>query len=349
MPKKTTVASDPADQEMEVKPKPKTATRKKVVRKKKTEPDLSSLPNNAGPVQMDSVARPISAHELHDNGPVLIPLDDDGQREIMRDIKPREVKRDADFLVPEKFGFDLKGDKKRRVKSSRGPLKLITYTLVVLILLMLGALYFLNSYSSKMADQGSENTVVTDNQDNKTAGYTFAYANVSNEFKTPLNSILQNKFGNDLGLTDNTATLPAVTVDTLFVKDSAAQENTDILNELMANGIKAQIQQNNDITTSAVLYLTSTLANPDLTGMVAGVYNATGTTGLAKKNCDVLLRYHVTSCQPLNSTGTQKGTTINYKSVKVLFNLKRTPEFNNAAFSQAGTGQVEDIKVTLGK
>jgi len=338
--------------EMEVKPKPK----RKVVRKKKSdEPDLSSLPNNAGPVQMDSIAKPISAESvhadmIHDSGPSLMPLDDDGQREMMRDIKPREKHRDADFLVPEKFGFDLKGEKKRKVKTSRGPLRVITYVLIILIILMIGALYYLNSYSSKMAEQQSNDTTVADQSGaSQTREYTVSYANVPAEFKPAINSILQNKFGNNLGLTDNAVTLPAVTVDTLFVKDSASQENTDILNELTANGIKAQIQQNNDITTSAVLYMTNTLASADISGLVAGVYNATGVSGLAKKNCDVLLKYHATSCQALNATSSQKGSTVNYKEPRVLFNLKRTSEFNGMAFSPAGAGQVEDVRVTLGK
>ena len=59
MAKKTSVSSESSELETKTKPK------KKVVRKKKADledqVDLSVLPNNGGPVQMDSVIDPIAA------------------------------------------------------------------------------------------------------------------------------------------------------------------------------------------------------------------------------------------------------------------------------------------------
>jgi hypothetical protein len=344
--------------ESEAKPKPK----KKVVRKvKKTDgPDLSSLPNNAGPVQMDSVAKSVSADALHNHHQAKDVPDQmvvSEKHEAMRDIKLRDRQSDATFLIPEKFGFDLRPDKKQQNKAKKGIfLKRLSYALIILILLLLGALFLLTKYSSKLLTTKTDNvaTNVDSTQTGQSsapasAAYTLAYSNVSADLKPTLTSLLQAKFGNGYGYTDYKGILPEAKVDTLFVKQSADKNNTDLINALATYGIKPEIQQVDGLQSAAVLLMVPLVPSPDLSPATATVYNASGVSGLAKKNCTILTGYKVTSCNPLNATGTQTGTTVTYKNVKTLFVLKRTPEYKNAVFSAADAKQIEDIRLTLGK
>jgi hypothetical protein len=361
--KKTAATSDDFEKaeleikESEDKPKPK----KKVVRKvKKTDgPDLSSLPNNAGPVQMDSVAKSVSADALHNHHTAKDVPDQmvvSEKHEAMRDIKLRDRQSDATFLIPEKFGFDLRPDKKEHNKAKKGIfLKRLSYALIILILLLLGALFLLTKYSSKLLTNKTDN--VATNTDSTpadkgatpaSAAYSLAYSNISAELKPTLTSLLQAKFAN-YGYTDYKGILPEAKVDTLFVKQSADKNNTDLINALAAYGIKPEIQQVDGLQSAAVLFMVPLVSSPDLSPATATVYNASGVSGLAKKNCTILTGYKVTSCNPLNATGTQTGTTVTYKNVKTLFVLKRTPEYKNAVFSAADSKQIEDIRLTLGK
>jgi hypothetical protein len=345
VPTKKTIAESGSD-ELE-KPKPK----RKVVRKvKKAEPDLSSLPNNAGPVGMDSVARPVAASHLHNKHTQPVTPVEVDQHEVMRDIKPREHHRDATFLVPEKFGFDLKTEHKARRAARTRFVKIMAYGLTILILLLVGALFYLNSYSSKIADQDTDIvTDTTDTTDVAPVAYSVNFANVPADLKPVLTDLLQKKFGTEPGFADYTNALPEVKVDTLFVKDSADQKNTDLITELATYGIKPEVQQVDTLQAGSVLYLTTLLAKPDLSGMTSAVYNATGVSGLAKTNCDILLGYKATACQALNATSSQTGTTVAYKNVKALFNLKRSTQYQAAKFSAAPLEQVEDIRLTVGK
>ncbi len=352
MAKKTSVSSESSEQETKTKPK------KKVVRKKKTDledqVDLSVLPNNGGPVQMDSVIDPVSAESIHSRYHSLEPVDEEERaaerRDIMQDIKPRDYKHDAAFLVPEKFGFELKP---RHSFSKTGGISgklvwIISGLIVVLIIVFVS----LSIYSNKVANNNSENVAIPSEQAEQnpsTGAYRFAMINVPEEFKSPLTGLLQNKFKDQLVFADNASTLPVVTKDTLFIKEAGQQMATDLLVFLAANGIKAEMQQVDDLQAEAVLYLSSTVANPDLSGLTAAAYNATGVAGLAKKNCDILIKYKATSCNALNATANQTGSTIKYKTEKALFVLKRTPEYATAKFGLAGADQVEDIRLTIGK
>lgn len=359
MPKKINEA--PAgSSEGEVKPKP----RKKTVRKtKKTDgPDLSSLPNTATPVHMDSIAKPISADDLHNqkaDAVVFVPEEVEAvKHEAMRDIKPRETpafqkQSDATFLVPEKFGFNLKTEKLNQDANKSKFIRTMAVFIIVVILLLLGGLFYMSSYSSKIMNSTNSNVAVSGDHNlpanASPAGYTLAYSNVPADLSPILTSLLQAKFGKDYGYSNYTVGLPAVNADTLFVKKSDDARNVDLLNELANYGIKPEIQQLDSLQTSAVLALTSTVAKPDLTGLTSAVYNATGVSGLAKKYCGILTSYKVTSCNPLNAITTQTGSTVKYKTVKALFTLKRTADFKNDVFSPADSKQVEDIAVTLGK
>lgn len=356
MPTKKTKATEENADEQASKPvqKPKRKTVRKV---KKTEgPDLSSLPNNAAPVQMDSVA-PIAADVLHTKQHKQPVQEVEAEQyEAMRDIKPREHhhhKSDpADFLVPEKFNFDFNKNQKRTPRSKQHWVHKLAYVLIALIILLIGALYYLNSYSTKMLD--SENVTTEDNTnttptDTATQTYTLSFAGVPADLKPILTNALNSKFGSSWGYGSYAGQIPTAKVDTLFVKESGKQETTNLLAALSDLGIKPEIQQVPDLQSSAVLFLTPTLAKPDLTGMVASVANATGQSGLAKKYCTTLLSYKVTSCQAINATSSQNGNTIAFKSLKALFTLKRTTEFANARYTQADSKQVEDIKLVLGK
>ncbi len=352
MAKKTSVSSESSEQETKTKPK------KKVVRKKKAEledqVDLSVLPNNGGPVQMDSVIDPVAAESVHSRYHSLEPVDEEERqaerRDIMQDIKPRDYKHDAAFLVPEKFGFELKP---RHSFSKTGGISgklvwIISGLIVVLVIVFVS----LSIYSNKVANTKSENVAIPSQQaeQNPSPGsYRLAMSNIPEEFKSPLTSILQGKFKDRLVFAETAGNLPAVTKDTLFIKQAGQQMATDLLVFLAANGIKAEMQQVDGLEAEAVLYLSSTIANPDLSGLTAAAYNATGVSGLAKKNCDTLLKYKATSCNALNATANQTGSTVKYKTEKALFVLKRTPEYASAKFGLAGSDQVEDIRLTIGK
>ena len=340
-------------------PKPK----RKVVRKPKKDagPDLSSLPNNATPVQMDSVAAlPVSADDLHNKQPTTVVTAT--QHEAMRDIKPREHRRahpkaEADFLVPEKFNFDFNKNQKRSV-GKKGISNKVVYTLAVLLLLLIGGLYYLTSYSTKMLGQSDNVAVNTPAQPGNgtpeaqapvPASYSLSFSNVPTELKPLLTNALRDKFGASWGYTDYASTSLQPKVDTLFVKTSDQTENASLLTALNDLGIKPEIQQMADLSSSAVLYLMPTLDKPDLTGLTSTVANASGVSGLAKKYCGFLLADKVTACQAINATSTQTGTTVSYKEPKVFFTLKRTTDFAKAVFTPADSKQVEDIKVTIGK
>ncbi|MBU6447708.1 LytR C-terminal domain-containing protein [Patescibacteria group bacterium] len=343
MPRKTQ-ASEPSEDSETKTTKPKRKTTRK---KKEGEPDLSVLPGGADETGhgIDSVAKPVSADSLHGRSPIF---DEEEQHDKMRDIKPREFHRDATFLVPEKFGFDLKNGVPGRKKRS-GWSKL-AYVLIVLIIIFLAGLYALNKYSGKLTQNTSENVAMPGGSGSQqTQGYTLGLSSVPDALKAPLQSLLSAQYTSNFNVVDSAAQLPQVTADTLFIKSEGVTQNNDLLAFLATNGIKAQLQQVDNLPQDAVLYLTPTVASPDLSTLTAAVYNATSTTGLAKKNCDILTKYKVTSCNALNATQPQTGTTVSYKQLKALFILKRTPEYQNATFNPAPSSQVEDISITIGK
>ncbi|GAC1574613.1 MAG: hypothetical protein NVS3B9_6510 [Candidatus Doudnabacteria bacterium] len=363
MPKKTNDKTpedltETSEEILEDKPKP----RKKIVRKVKkgAGPDLSSLPNTATPVHMDSIAKPISAHDLHNQKPEVAFMPDVPEetlkQEAAKEFKRPETKAsrqsDATFLVPEKFGFNFKSERASQ-KDKKGKLiRNLSVAVLLFLLILLGGLYYMNSYSSKLLGDNSSNMLdpaPAQSQSVPSTSYKLALSKVSPDLAPSLVNLLQSKFGNDYGYTAYQGTLPAVTTDTLFVKKSEDPLNTTLLNELGTYGIKPEIRQIPDLQTNAVLALTPTLSKVDLTGLTSSVYNASGTGGLAKKYCATLLSYKVTSCNPLNATTLQNGSTLKYKSVRALFMLKRTLNFQGMSFTPAISTQVEDIAVTLGK
>lgn len=341
---KKTAASAPDDSEAKTtKPKRKAAPRKK---KLTGGPDLSALPNAAAAADIDAVAKPVSADDLHHHH--IAPMPED--QEIMRDIKPREFHRDAAFLVPEKFGFDLKPEKPTHKRESKFVKKVSTVLAAVIVLLFL-VLIGLTVYSNRMVKNQQSNVATTDNSQSQPTSdnFTIGLANIPANIKAPLSNIIKSNLKDGFTLSDNTAQLPDAKTDMLFVKQAGMPQTNQLMDLLAQNGIKPEITQVNDLPTDVVLFMTPIVSNPDLSGLTAAVYNGTSVTGLAKQQCDVLLKYKVTSCNALNATAKQKVTTINFKSYKAFFVLSRTQEFQAAQYSEADKTQVEDIRVTLGK
>jgi hypothetical protein len=275
--------------------------------------------------------------------------------EVVTDIRSRANHKphsDAAFLAPEKFGFDLR-EKHMKRKTQTKWLKGFFYFLGTLIILTAVALFLLSAYSAKLLNT---DTVVETETSEQTAEPTapasgkYAIVNAEKELSDKLSGLITKKFGTELTFDASALpTVPQVSADTMFYRSQAQEQANKLqiyLNEL---GIKPQLQINDQMNEDVALYLVNILPKPDLTGLTSTVYNATGVTGLAKKNCDLLQTWSVTSCSPLNAPNEQTGSTITYKTDKAYFNLKRTNEFKGAKFSQADTAQVEDIKITLGK
>jgi hypothetical protein len=271
--------------------------------------------------------------------------------EKISDIRPRihKPQTDAAFLAPEKFGFDLR-EKHMKRKSQTKWLKGFFYFLGTLIILTAVALFLLSAYSTRLLDTQTENPTTTEEQ-NPTAPISGQYAivNAEKELSDKLSGLISNKFGTELTF-DSSAlpTLPQAEADTLFYRSQAQEQANSLQAYLNELGIKPQLQINDQMNSDIALYLVNILSQPDLSSQTTTVYNATETTGLAKKNCDLLTSWKAASCQPLNATTAQNGTTISYKSDKAYFNLKRTNEFKGAKFGEADSAQVQDIVVTLG-
>ncbi len=280
--------------------------------------------------------------------------------EIIRDIKPRENPKDAAFLAPDKYGFDLK---KNSGSAGRGKwVNILIYSLSTLIILLTILLFALTFYSGKMVKNsdsdlsGQDNTEQTTTTDNSTGqvatGYSFTITNLPADLQDALIGLVKTEFkDSSITVSNDNANLklPEVKADTIFVKQANQPQTKTLMDMLAKYGIKPEIQQKEDLPVAASLFFVTTLAKPDLSGLTSTVYNATGTGGLAKQYCATLTSFKVSNCQALNATANQTGTTIVYKNVKAFFTLKRTSNFATAKFSAAPITQIEDIKVTVGK
>lgn len=274
----------------------------------------------------------------------------------MEDIsKPKtqfsqRVSGDTNFLAAENYSFGLKDKEPRRDNSW---IKKTVYVLGTLILVMTVALVGMTYYSSQQLEdtETPQNEVQNDTPDNTTTDQLlkFGIANAEGEIKSVLSSLVRNKFP-DLTFNDAPAgTLPTVEADTLFIKPSAKSQADTLLLFLADYGIKPQIQENETMQEDMILYLVAELKNPDLSGQTAAVYNASGVTGAAQKACDVLIRFKASSCNAFNSPNPATGFTVQSTEQSTFFLLKRTAEFKTATFQPAAEGQVENIRVTLGR
>ncbi len=300
--------------------------------------------------------KPVSEESKKDTDAIVEPKSKHDQLIVpIEDIEPRPVaKKDADFLAPAGFSFDLKKPAKHehgaRRKWANSTVRLLGSVLIVLFLV----LFALTFYASKFASKENGN-ITLDKQaqivapQQSSGNFKLGVANAPTDVKTVLVNLLNQNLKQASVDQNTSGTFPVVTDDTLFVKNSAQSQSQAVVAYLNSIGIRAKVQNQDTIPDDMVLYLVSTLKSPDISGQTATVSNATGITGLAKKYCDMLRGWHAVSCQAMNATAAQTGNTVSYKSPSALFNLKRTTQFANAKFSQAASGQVEDIKVVLGK
>ena len=138
--------------------------------------------------------------------------------------------------------------------------------------------------------------------------------------------------------------------DTILYK-SASQSQAQAVSTLLTQqfGIQAQMQEDDTLTEDVVLFLTSTVQNPNLSNDVAIVYNGNGTSGIAKQYCGYLTADKVSSCASANAPAPTTGLVVSYKNQAAYATLIRTSQFANATFQQAPSTQTQDIAVTVGK
>jgi hypothetical protein len=282
------------------------------------------------------------------------------------DIKPKSANNDASFLAPEKFTFDLKKQKpfaKNPRRAHSKWVKTLVYFLSGIIVLMAAALLILTFYSAKILNLSQPQTgnIAMPAQDNtaqtsssatnsgtaQASKLAIGLVNISEPAKSLIANALQSVYTIDSAQT--ASAVPAATTDTLYLKSSAQAKSQDILAALAQLGLKPQIQNKEDVADDAILYLVSTLQNPNFSGLTASVYNATGIAGTAKKYCDILNTFKITACSALNSPSRQTGLSVATKSSAVIVNLSRTSQFQSAQFVAPAQGQIEDIRVTVGK
>lgn len=270
-------------------------------------------------------------------------------------VKPVSSPADTSFLKSEDYNFGLK-EKKSGNWVTRAAY--ILGTLIVLMLIALGVMTYLNHKNLNSTDQ----TPVVDNTPTNTTPDTntpqipastaakYTISGPTGEYIQKVQSAIGNKVADLTFDSTTTNTLPTLTEDTILFKSAASDKANALLAQLTALGIKPKLQESADITSDIAVYLTPTTKNVDLSGLTAGAYNASGKTGLAKAYCDNLKAYKVNTCTALNYTGSAPtGLQFYSKNANLYFMLKRTAEFKDATFNAAQSGQVEDIKLVIGK
>jgi cytoskeletal protein RodZ len=339
--KKKNVEVDPESEELFVEPeviKPKA--------KRKAAPRKKAHPVEAvAPVQIDSIGK-ISEIETPEPAEEM-PVEEIDPEEL-KERKPNFLPN-ADFLAPDNRSFQLK--ERRTSRANRKWLRSTLYVLGTVVILLAIAILAFSYYSAKkLTSNDNSNQTQSDTAvDTQSQTLKMNIVNLPSDLQDLVSSAISSKFSDKVSINNITEQLPNVTNDTLFVKSSAQNLAADLLAQLSSIGIKAELESNDAMTSDIAFYGVTILSKPDLGAQTAAVYNATGVSGLAKKNCDVLKTYNVSSCNPLNATNTQTGTVVEYKNDKALMVLRRTNEYKGATYKKAGTDQVEDIRVTLGK
>ena len=380
MAKKTSKIPEGEDQAPEKKPK---AVRKTGGRKKVSKAAEPTDENSAEQVVVNSIVQQSVVEESHDNDhdesrveqsqvvqsvSAKIPekMDKIHPEEFftmmqssnpplhsgMRDIKPKASAADfdADFLAPESKGFDLEGEKNN---SSVSLVRNFFYFLSAIIIISALAVLALTIYSAR-SQQGSTNSAQSSTQNqqigaatNQTSKPTLQILNSNPKISDVLANTISSKFA-DITLDRSSSNITTPNEDTLLFKTGSNDFASALATFLNQYGISAKLQEDNSINSNFALYLVTTLKDPLLSGYTATVYNSTGVSGAAKKYCTALSSFKVSSCSALNATSAQKGSTISYKELNVLFTLSRTTQFQGMNFSAAAQNQIEDIKVTLG-
>lgn len=335
-------------------------------------PEASALPRaEAEHPQNHAEEQPKPAAENIEHGELLetgkIEQKDAKPQASMADIKPKagndfpafaELNADRDFLAPEKFSFDLKPgvSKVPEQKTGSGWVRTLIYILIGIAVLSAGALIFLNYYSQKLLNPTASNTqpqAQTQSPAPAPAAPALTVPKLAlvnaNDPTSKILSVAVQANPTVVALDSQTVSLPAANADILYIKSTNADQAKKVSDLLSSIGIAPQIQQKSDLTDDYALYLTGQLSNVNLGGLTAAAYNSGSVTGLAGKYCAILKKYKVASCNALNSTAKQNIFTVATNSASAIVKLSRTPEFKNASFAPAASGQVEDIRVTASK
>ena len=343
--------------ETEVKPK-----RKYIRKKKVADEEVEAIRQIDGVEQLEPAAEkeeavmpepegevidpgPVDARSLHRQGmnkPVHRPAFEH-HRATPRTVHVPVQKPDADFLVPEKFGFDLKEKRARNAQTSW--LKGFLYLLGTLIILTAVALFLLSAYSTNLFNSGSnEETPVTEIAPKN--GTEYALLNIPTNLRVGIAASIKEKFGDDFYISSISPTVPQVSEDIIFHTSDAEAKATELQKYLAEEGLNTKLQLQEELSIPVAVYLVTTVT-PDLTGLTSAVFNATNTTGLARTNCDTLKTWKVKDCQAGNAEENTTGTTVTYKDSKVMYMLARTAQYRNAKFEE-NTTQAEDIRIVVG-
>lgn len=264
--------------------------------------------------------------------------------------KPVSSPADTSFLKSDDYSFGLK-----EKKSSSNWVTKTAYvlgTLIVLMLVVLGAITYFNNRNLNVTDNTGNQEQTETPTDNTPAATVFKYtiSGPASEYIQKVQSAIGTKISDLAFDSTTTNSLPALTEDTILFKTAAVDKANALQQQLASLGIKAKLQEKSDITTDIAVYLTPTVSAADLSGNTSSVYNASGKTGAAKALCDVLTKYKVNSCTAVNFSGTPPtGLQLYSANQNLYFMLKRTAEFKNATFNTSQSGQVEDIRVVIGK
>jgi hypothetical protein len=289
-----------------------------------------------GPVDARSIHR-------HGHGAVHRPAFEHHSRPAHRTVSV-PVHKDANFLVPEKFGFDLKEKRAARNAQSRW-LKGFLYFLGTLIILTAVALFLVSAYSTNLFNPEPKETA-TETEVVPQKGTEYALVNIPTNLRVGIAANIKSKFGEDFFLSSAIPTLPQVTVDTIFYAPDAEAKATELQKYLSEAGLNLKMQASQDLSVPVAVYLLTTVA-PDLTGLTSKVLNATNTAGLARTNCDTLKTWKVKDCQAGNADENTTGTTVTYKNPKVMYMLGRTAQYREAKYVESTT-QTEDINIVVG-
>lgn len=357
-PVEETALDNDAASETAVKPK-----RKYIRKKKAVDEEVEAIRQIDGVEQLEPAAEkeeavmpepegevidpgPVDARSIHRQGiskPVHRPAFEH-HRAAPRTVHVPVQKPDADFLVPEKFGFDLK--EKRTAQNARSSwLKGFLYFLGTLIILTAVALFLLSAYSTNLFNSGSnEETPVTEIVPKN--GTEYALLNIPTNLRVGIAASIKEKFGDDFYISSISPTVPQVNEDTIFYAPDAEAKATELQKYLAEEGLNTKLQSREELSIPVAVYLVTTVT-PDLTGLTAAVFNATNTTGLARTNCDTLKTWKAKDCQAGNAEENTTGTTVTYKDSKVMYMLARTAQYRNAKFEEAAT-QTEDIRIVVG-
>ncbi len=287
---------------------------------------------------------------------------DEDQEEPIVDVwTPTPMANDEkEFLAPESKSFEIKEKSKRS-----GVATFFIWLLDILIILGIIILFLLYKYPAqtqnwiaKFTGHGASQPTTTTSSSPVTDGssttqQTFRTATSVTALAQTVDTSVQSQFSS---LSVQSSADPSevaaqnLSGDVLLYQTAAQSEAQQIATYLQQQfGLQPKMQQSDSLQEDVLLYLSSTVSNPNLSNDVAAVYNASGKSGAAKQYCDTLTSYKAASCTAANATANTTGLAVSYKTEAEHFTLARTNAFAGATFQTAPASQVQDIVVTVGK